>query len=458
MLKVIWVILKIGLLVCGAVWLAYRPGFVDIHWDMGEATYDVSIQVGFFLFVLFLALVLAVGLTRFALYFKVMFQRHLMRKQEKSVSKGLDALTLSVSSAAAGDHEYSLYHAQRAEKLLPGKQPLPILLHAHALRTKGQNNEADALLEDLLNNSEGAVLAARALVTHSLAQNNLTNALYYTRHAHEQYKGRDKGWLLKTLYELEVRQKNWVEAEKLLKKLEKKKIVTFDQAMSDRLAIWTAQAYADIDHSLRLLKSVLRKDPAYIPAVLKLADLYIGQGHHAKAKKVIERCWKTSPHPELGQIWMRLRLVSPRQKPVLEWVEKLTKNNPAHLESYLLRIQAMIYEEKWGDAQQILAEAVEIKPEQRVYKLWADLDERAEKSEATVRMRMEQMLEASPAPCWICKVSGLVYPEWKAIALPHQSFNTIIWSYKEDVHSADQMALAGVAKQDASFDMLIASS
>ena len=461
MLHIIWIIIKLGLLVAGAIWLTYRPGSVDIHWQTATDTYDITIQFGFFLFLLFLAILLSVGLTRGILYFKTLALRWRNRKNEKDVEKGLNAMTLSLSSAAAGDQGYCLFHAERAEKMLPGKQPLPVLLHAYALRKQGDEVQANALLEDLLDHREGSVLAARALVSHSLQKNDTGRALHYVRHAYDGYKGRDKAWLLKTLYELEVRQRNWDEGEKLLKKLEAKKILTYDQVKSDRLTLWTAKGHelqlsAEPEKAIKQYKKVLKLDAGYVPAALYVSRLYMERGEHKKVKHVLETCWKFSPHPDLADMWMRVRLATQSKKSQLEWAQKLTAHFPQHFESYLVRIRAMMSEEKWSEAQEELNKAVSIKAEQRLYKIWAELDERTGKSEATIRMRLEQMVEAFPPPCWTCRLTGHTYKEWAPLANPHQSFNSIIWGYRDEIRN-NALSLAR-DEEISSLDLLTAAS
>ncbi|HPF78479.1 MAG TPA: hypothetical protein PLF01_04205, partial [Alphaproteobacteria bacterium] len=37
--------------------------------------------------------------------------------------------------------------------------------------------------------------------------------------------------------------------------------------------------------------------------------------------------------------------------------------------------------------------------------------------------------EALPDKVWVCSETGLTYDEWSAIAMPQESFNTIVWDY-----------------------------
>lgn len=434
MLQLVWFLLKIGILVAGAVWLAARPGTVDIAW----MEYEITIHFGFFLLLFFALLLLTIALTRFGLFFTGLPGRRKFKKTIKNNEKGLESLTLSLSSAAAGDYAYAQYHAERASKLLPGEQPLPLLLKAGAQRKQGDHKAAEESLKSMLSHPEGAVLAARALIGNAVEQNNISGALNYARTAEKDYKGKDKAWLLATLYELEAKAQNWEAAENNLNKALKKKAVSKSKADNDYIAIGTSRArelqiIEDEKGAVKTLKAVLKKDPGFAPAVEDLYHIYIKQQKKRAAANLLKKAWSVRPHPDFIELWKQLGADYGKTEQDISWLRKLTNQKSKHVESYLALAAANINNENYDYAKQDLEAATELSEERRIFKLWTRLTEKTGGSEASIRHRLEQIADAKADPTWVCMETGRTYPHWSAIALPHGAFNTITWVSPEDI-------------------------
>lgn len=430
MLRLLGFIIKVGILVGGAMWLAARPGSVNISW----MEYDITLHFGFFLLILFVFIILSVGLARLMLYLRNLPVRYGEKKSLHNAEKGLEALTLSLSAASAGDVGYARHHAARAEKLLPGQnQPLPLLIQAHAMRCEGEHDQADELLQKILKNREGALLAARSLIQNAISKNDVPLALGYGRQVLKNYKGRDEGWLLKTLYNLETLSRHWDEALSLLKKLERKKLIQIERVSSDRAALfYTKASDTSVEKDQQfLLQKALKEKSDFVPAVTQLAWLYERQGKRRAACRLIEKTWVLTPHPEMAVLWMSLRKVKKRTSKPVEWAFKLVKLNPHHIESHLLRARVAIDQKQWEEARAAIQSAEEIKPIARVYKLWVELEDVAGHGDGAVRQRYEQLATAMPDPAWMCEVTGRLYPLWQPIGENSGAFNTIKWVYPD---------------------------
>ena len=83
----------------------------------------------------------------------------------------------------------------------------------------------------------------------------------------------------------------------------------------------------------------------------------------------------------------------------------------------------------WGEAKSFLMIAEKIYPSARVFRLRAIVEQNSTHNEESIHQFMEQASEALPDKRWVCRVTGLIYEDWAAIAVPHDSFNTIIWDY-----------------------------
>ena len=454
MLQLIWFLLKIGLLVAGAIWLAQRPGQIDVQWQ----DYEITIHFGFFLLIFFVLLLLTIGMTRLSSFLIGLPGKRKLKKTIKNNEKGMEALTLSLSSAAAGDYGYAQYQAERALKLLPGSQPLPLLLQAGAQRKQGQYDKADETLKEMLSHPEGAVLAARALIGNAVEQNNIVNALSYARTAERDYKGKDNGWLLETLYELEAKASNWLVAEESLNKALKKKAVSKEKAAQDYVAIATARVRelipnGDEKTAQKMLKSILKKDPAFEPAISLQFDIYLEQGKGRAATNLLKKAWKTDPQSRFVDMWIKAGLLFGKKDDDLEWLRKLTKQNPRHLESYIALAENNLRGARHDDVKINLDAALEIARQRRIFKLLIELAEKTDSSEATIRHYIEEMADADADPTWVCKKTGRTYERWAPVALPHGGFNTMIWKSPSEI-----LRPANMNESNEFFELLTASS
>ena len=429
MLRLLWVMIQIGLLVGGALWLAARPGTIDINWMERE----ISIPFGHFLFALFVLVLSTIGLTRLMIYITKTPERMRVGKQFKNTEKGLNALTLSLSSAASGDYGHAQFQAERAAKLLPGHQPVPLLLKAGSQRKQGQFEASEQTLTDLLSDKEGAVLAARALIGTARESGNIAKALTYARTAARDYEGKDKGWLYQTLYELEAVAGNWEDAQKNLDQALKKKAISKEQAAKDFIAIATERARLlkdrqDDKGAVKLLKAALKKDPAFIPTIEVFFVIHVEQQKKRSAYNLIKKAWGVRPHPSLYQLWTQVGGLYGKEADDLPWLQKLLKTNPDHIESYYALAQCQANNANYEAAKEAIEKAITLDPQRRFYKLRAELAEKSGASEASIRHHLEELSEAKADPTWICIKTGLVYESWRAIAKPHNSFNMIEWS------------------------------
>src|SRR5262249_25462280 len=138
MLRALWFAVRLGLLVAAAIWVANRPGEVEVHW-LG---YDIKTEVGMALLALFLALLVCLFVYRVLteiVKFPASWRRY---REHNKRNKGFRALTLGLTAVAAGDAKMAGYHAHRARQFLKHDNGLTVLLEAQAARLKGSDTAA----------------------------------------------------------------------------------------------------------------------------------------------------------------------------------------------------------------------------------------------------------------------------------------------------------------------------
>jgi HemY protein len=430
MLKALWFMIKVGALTAAAIWIAERPGTVRIEW----LEYAVTVHVG-------LALLVAIGIMLLCIFIYniirtfVDFPKAYRRYSEiKSREKGQRALTLGLTAVAAGDTKSAVYQAARARRLLHDDLGLPLLLEAQAARLDGREEDARKAFVALLENKDAGFLGVRGLLQAALDMKHYTKALELANQALKLHP--KQPWILSTVYDLEIRQRNWEQARVILYRAEKAGAVSPEKAKADRTVLYLAEAEEEAKKSnwseaIRKAKKAAELNPDFSPASVRLARLYNNSGRRRHAVSVIERAWKAAPHPELAQVWDSLAPAKSAKKPLsrVAWFEKLVELNSSHVESYIAAGRAAMEESLWGEARQHFRRAEELEASARLYKLWADLEERSGGSEDTIAAYLEKANAAKQDRVWVCRETGRIYNEWSPLAQPHGAFNTIDWAY-----------------------------
>lgn len=442
MIRALFFLLKVAALSLLAVWIASREGTVRLNWsDMQGDDIAVNVHLGVFLLALLGVFLLAM------LVFRMMsgvahFPKTWARYQDfHRREKGFRALTLGLTAVAAGDAKIAGYQAQRAEKLLPDQTALGLLLKAQAARLEGNESEASQYFTALLEDKDAAFLGMRGLLQSALEQKNYGAGLNLARQA--LALNPKQVWILRITYDLEVRQRDLDSALKTLYRLEKAKGIEKDKAVSDRIAMLLYEAdqhilAKDEAQAQRLIEKAYSYKSSYVPSVVRLADIYIRGGRVKKAANLIEKAWKAGPHPDLLPLWGK---AAPKSKSVsaaalYTWYERLLGDNTSSAENQLALAQAAIDCGLWGEARLHLKMAESKRNSKQLYLLYAALEEKAGRSAKTMQDYLQLAANAPADRCWICSETGRTYDQWYAYAMPHGSFNTIVWDYPLDHENA----------------------
>ncbi len=449
MIRAIWYITQLVVVTLATVWLLNQKGTIVIQW-LG---YTVTVHVGLVIFSVLFLLFLVLLLHNIWIGF-VTFPAKLKRyKKERNNKKGHEATMRAFVALAAGDIKHANYLAYRAGAFLSGEgaeqQAVPLLLQAHTARLQGREKDEKEIYKKLFDNKETSLLGLQGLTRSLVEQGDYEQALTLARES-EKTKG-TQSWVLKLLYDLEIRTKNWKAAQDTLKKAMRRGVVSKEQADSDLKALLIHLSDLDIQDGYRkdafshLIKAY-KIDPVFVPTVLRLVPLYLEKGKRRTAISVIEKAWKAAPHPELVSLWFS---VAPDNKPTdplvrLRWFEKLLKLNPDSAEARIAVAKIAIEDGLWGEARHYLMEAQQKKPSARIYRLLAELEDLSTHDDEAAREWIEKASEAPADKCWVCKVTGHLYENWSAIAEPHGSFNTIIWDYPDHMFESTKMATASL--------------
>ena len=430
MIQTLWFFIKIGLIVGISVWVATQPGSVEMKF-MG---YNVVLDAGlFFILVLglFLSILFILRVIR-AIFSvpKAVSKYH----QEDKRRKGFRALTKGLVAVAAGDVKKATYFSKQTKALLPYQNGLPILLEAQAAQLRGEEGLAQNRFEHLMEDKDAAFLGIRGLLKSSIKEGHLDRALEFAKKAQKIHP--KQGWILQTVYNLEIKNSLWADAVETGKKALKHNAMSHKKIISDRVAIHLMRADSEfanenVKSGIKELEQAYKLKPEFVPTVTRLAGYYIQKKKKRKAAAMVERAWKKNPHPDLVSLWNDLapEKTEKNSAKVLKWYEDLVAFKPDSAEGQMAAANAAMDLGYWGEARAYLMVAEKIYPSARLFRLQAVVEQNSTHNEESINKLIEKASEALPDKTWICHETGLTYDEWAPIAMPHEGFNTIVWDY-----------------------------
>ncbi len=451
MIKTLWFMVKIGALVALALWVAERPGFVTVEW-LG---YDIRAHVGLFLVALLAVILLSIFIYNIIKTF-VDFPKSYRRYNEvKRFEKGYRALTIGLSAVAAGDAKIANEQARRASALLKDDGGLALLLKAQAAKMDGRETEAQAAFETLTQSKDAAFLGVRGLLQAALEKGDDEGALAAARKALEVQPRQP--WVIKTVYDMELRLRDWPAARASLRRAEKRGAITKAQAQSDRIAMWHVEGEALVaegrrDAALGVFERAYKLDKSFVPSVVALARMCHQTGNRRRAVRLVERAWKAEPHPDLAQMWDALisRDRSKKSLGRMQWFERLLKLRADTSAAQMAAGQVAAEEGLWGEARGYFERAAALEPNALLYSMRAAMEEKSGASDEIVQKWLDKADDAQAAKAWTCTGSGRIYNEWQPISVAgfgaQGGFNTIKWAQPQGVFGAGAMAQSIIAE------------
>lgn len=424
--RVIWFLVKLGLLVAVVGWFVTNPGAVTIHWRgyLIETTVGV---VAAALIVLLLAWTLLYRLWRGLTDLPERYRRF---QKFRTQERGYRAITRGLAAVAAGDALAAERHVKTANDLAP-RSPLTGLLRAQSALLNGNLPRARREFDLLMDDRDGAFFGIRGLLVEHIKDNNTTEALTLMRRALRLQPKRP--WVLRTLFDLEARTKNWRAAEKILSRCARLRVFDKNTALEKRQVLFLAQsdqAYraGDFKLALKFATRAHKLNDAHIPSTLRRVRALAATGHRRKAVKILEQAWALHPHPALAQLWMPLMPPVDRKASLaveadqkLAHAQRLYDIAPRHRLSASLLGQTALEARKFDLAREHLTAAAD-------YQGLAQL-ERAQSNDEQAARNWLALADTLPPPAaWVCQDCGHVTESWSAHCESCHDFNTYVWS------------------------------
>jgi len=417
-------ILIVGGVVGAAVFLADRPGRVDIVWQGWQIETSVSVLVAAAALAALVAWLLVS-----TLWLILSGPRRVLRsRRARRRRAGYRALAQGMVAVAAGDAQEAQRFARRADVLL-ADPPLTLLLSAQAAQLDGDEGAAKRFFAAMLERRETEFLGLRGLLNQAMREGDRGAALRLAERA-MALRPRTR-WVTLSRFDLETREGHWEAARKTLAQLTRRQLVPRERGLHYRGVINHELSLAALESGDRSRAIALAAE-----AQVLAADLAGPAGHHARlllaerrtgrAAKAVERAWRTAPHPELAQVYRAIHEDEPPLARVKAF-ERLAAQNPTACESHVTLAEVAIEAQLWGEARHHLEAAIAIDPTARLCLLSARLEEAEHGDLGAMRGWLDRAVGAPPDPRYICASCGAESLEWRSLCPRCDAFDTLSW-------------------------------
>jgi HemY protein len=410
MIRVIIYLVIVGLLACGAAWLADRPGDVTITWQ--NMRIETSVMV-------LIAAVTAVAFLAAALWTML---RAIMRSPDtlwlylrtRRGVRGYLAVSQGLVAVGSGDVRAARRFSDEAARIAPD-EPLTLLLSAQASQLAGDREAAERTFQAMAARDDTRLLGLHGLFIEAQRRNDSAAARLFAEEA--ATSPRAPAWAALAVFDARCAAGDWVGALERLDRNLKGGLV--DRAAHRRLraVLLTARALDADSNDDRagaraFVLEAVKLAPTLVPAAALAGRLLGEAGELRRAARIVESAWKASPHPDLAEAYAHLQPgASARDR--LTRVERLAEDTPGNVEGALAVARAAIDAQEFAIARRALA-PLSITPSQRVAMLMAELEEKEHGDEGRAREWMTRAVRARHDPAWTA--DGMVSDRWMPVS------------------------------------------
>jgi HemY protein len=344
-----------------------------------------------------------------------------MRKRNRAI----DAMEEALIAGAEGDMDRARKASARVRDLA-GSTDLGHIISATAAEACGDQDEAIIHYSAMLDSPKTRPTAQRGLAQAKLATGDLSGAVEAAREAFDQNV--QARWAFDTLFKALVADFRWTEARDVLEKGRAAKHLSSDVFSRRRAVLLSAEAdyWMDVgqhDKVLELSQAALKDASDFAPAAAIAAYELVRTGGQKKAANLLEKAWKTAPHPALSIAYFDLypgESEATREKRL----ERFIASDPEAREAQLLMISHHLRSNRAVDALSLLAQILDDEePTARLCLLSAEA-ERALGNPNDARVWTERAATAPHERDW-----SDLDPEGPGFLYESQDWRRLVFSY-----------------------------
>lgn len=396
----------------GFAWLADRPGDLFIVWQ------DRRIEMSLMTAVTMIASLIAIIMVSWWLIRTILFSPRTVARyfRANKRDRGYQALSTGLLAAGAGDAAMARKMNQRTKGLLNADQePLIHLLDVQAALIEGRHEEARKLFEAMAEDPETRLLGLRGLYLEAQRQGADEAARHYAETAAEQAP--HLPWAGAAALSYRSQEGKWDEAIRLLERQRQAGTIAPAAAERNKAVLLTARGRDRLDSEPALARddalAALKFSPELAPAAVIAAKALLRQDNLRKAAKILETAWKTHPHPDIAEAYVRAR-IGDTAADRLKRAERLEGLRPHHAESLDVVARAALDARRFDLARKKAEASARLRPREGIYLLLADIEEAETGDQGRIRHWLSQALRAPRDPAWTA--DGYVSEIWEPVS------------------------------------------
>jgi HemY protein len=409
MIRVLVYLVIVALLAWGAVWLADRPGDVQVTWQ------GLRIETSVMVLMMALAIVVVLAVMLWSILRAILRSPDVLwlyLRSRRGV-RGYLAVSQGLIAVGSGDVRAARKFVEEANRSAPD-EPLTLLLSAQTAQLSGDRDAAERTFHHMASRDDTRLLGLHGLYIEAQRRDDLAAARLYAeeaaRHSHAP------GWAGQAVLEFRCAAGDWTGALERLERNAEAGLTDKDQYRRQRAVLLTAQALAlgdtDRDRTKALIFEAVKLAPTLVPAAALAGRLLGEAGDLRRAARIIETAWKANPHPDLADAYAHLRPGDSARERLIR-IQTLSEKTPGNIEGALAVARAALDAQEFVVARRALT-PLAIAPTQRVAALMAELEEMEHGDEGRAREWMTRALHGRRDPAWTA--DGYVADRWLPVS------------------------------------------
>jgi len=391
-------------------WFADRPGDVMLVWQGNQ--YQTSLMV----VVVGIAVLVAVTMFVWWIARTILDSPKIMQRfwSSRKKDRGYRALSMGLIAANSGDASAARRFTKESVKLL-GHEPLVDLLDAQAALLEGNRDEARKRFEEMLGEDETKLVALRGLYLEAERQKAGEAARHYAEEAHKAAP--NLPWAANAKLRYASQDGDWTSALNTLEASRVAGLVDKETAKRQKAVLLTAKAMqdepADPSGAAKAAREAHKLAPDLVAAAIIGAKALSRNNDIGRAAGMLEAVWKKTPHPEIAQSYIHLRM-GDAALDRMKRARKLAGLKPNHNEGNYAIAEAAIEAQDWQAAREALAPLLAGSPSERTCLIMADIEEGEFGDKGRMRGWLARAVRAPRDAAWTA--DGFVSEKWLPIS------------------------------------------
>lgn len=403
-----------------------KLGHVEIEWLGYRLETNVALAA-LLILVIFLLVVFFYKLVRSIFGFPFWVREHSALRQQKKTAQQLQQ---GLISFIMRDGETLALEAEGLKRN-SGEKGLALFFRAEASLLKGERKVAHDRYLELSRVKGFEVLGLNGLLKLALDQGGYEEVLYYVMACEKYYVS--SPWLMDILFEAALRFYKFEDALDALRRKKALKAFRPEEYQKKVAMVLLVQALKEKDQGNqenyeRFVEQSYESDESYLPALLHFLPVLLREGKHSRLRKIIERSWSSSPHPDLARLYAE-SMPGSTDVEVFRLIQRLSSFAPHHPESRLEMARYALKAKLWGQSREYLESLInENSKISEVYYLRAQLEE-AETGDASRAFPwLEKMMNLNFKGHWFCSSCLSCTPNWQMICPNCHALGELEWT------------------------------